>query len=107
MASKRRQATEPVNAGVRVPIPGRDEILARVARIAPILDRTAGDSERQRTLCAEAVTALHATGLFGLWAPTEVGGYDADLVTQLDVLISSSCGPSAARRVGRPASCRR
>lgn len=68
-------------------IPGRDEILARVARIAPILDRTARESERQRTLCAEAVTALHATGLFGLWAPTEVGGYDADLVTQLDVLI--------------------
>lgn len=68
-------------------IPGRDEILARVARIAPILDRTADKSERQRTLCTEAVTALHATGLFGLWAPTEVGGYDADLVTQVDVLI--------------------
>ena len=87
MASKRRPATEPAPAGMSAAIPGRDEILARVARIAPILDRTAGESERQRTLCDEALTALHATGLFGLWAPTEVGGYDADLVTQVDVLI--------------------
>ena len=83
MVSKRRPATEPALAGV----PSRDEMLARVARIAPILDRTAAESERERTLCAEALTALHATGLFGLWAPTEVGGYDADLVTQADVLI--------------------
>ena len=87
MASKRLPDTEPAGAGATAPIPGRDEILARVARIAPILDRTAGESERKRTLCTEALTALHATGLFGLWAPTEVGGYDADLVTQLDVLI--------------------
>lgn len=67
--------------------PGRGEILARVARIAPILDRTAAESERRRTLCPEALNALHATGLFGLWGPTEVGGYDVDLVTQVDVLI--------------------
>ena len=87
MASKRLPGTEPALAGVPGPIPTRDEMLARVARIAPILDRTAGESERKRTLCAEALTALHATGLFGLWAPTEVGGYDADLVTQVDVLV--------------------
>ena len=67
--------------------PGRGEILARVARIAPILDRTAAESERRRTLCPEALNALHATGLFGLWGPAEVGGYDVDLVTQVDVLI--------------------
>ena len=75
MASKRRPDTESL-AGVPAPIPRREEILARVARIAPILDRTARESELKRTLCAEALTALHATGLFGLWAPTEVGGYD-------------------------------
>ncbi|MCY3621637.1 MAG: acyl-CoA dehydrogenase family protein [Gammaproteobacteria bacterium] len=87
MASKRRPGTEPAPAGVPAPIPRPDEILARVARIAPILDRTAAESELERTLCTEALTALHATGLFGLWAPTEVGGYDADLVTQVDVLV--------------------
>ena len=87
MASKHLPHTEPALAGVLAPIPTRDEILARVARIAPILDRTASESEHERTLCAEALAALHATGLFGLWAPTEVGGYDADLVTQVDALI--------------------
>ena len=67
--------------------PSRDDILAKVARIAPILDRTAAESERRRTLCDEALNAFHATGLFGLWGPTEVGGYDVDLVTQVDVLV--------------------
>ena len=67
--------------------PSRDDLLAKVARIAPILDRTAAESERRRTLCDEALNAFHATGLFGLWGPTEVGGYDVDLVTQVDVLV--------------------
>ena len=64
------------------------DILVRVARIAPILDRTAADSERLRTLCPEAVDACHDAGLFGLWVPKEVGGFDADLVTQVDALVA-------------------
>lgn len=76
-----------IDAGMPGDIPSREQLLSRVARIAPILDRTAAASERLRTLCPEALAALHATGLFGLWAPKEVGGYDADLVTQVDVLI--------------------
>ncbi|MCE2426106.1 MAG: acyl-CoA dehydrogenase family protein, partial [Pseudomonadales bacterium] len=67
--------------------PSRDDLLAKVARIAPILDRTAAESAQRRTLCDEALNAFHATGLFGLWGPTEVGGYDVDLVTQVDVLV--------------------
>ena len=52
-----------------------------------LLNDTAAESERSRKLCAVAVNALHQAGLFGLWAPTEVGGYDTDLVTQVDVMI--------------------
>ncbi len=66
----------------------REELLAKVAKIAPILDRTAAESERRRTLCAEALDALHEVGLFGLWGPVEAGGLDADLVTQVDVLVA-------------------
>ena len=68
-------------------IPTRAELLQRVAKITPLLNDTAAESEHRRTLCEEAVDALHQAGLFGLWSPTEVGGYDADLVTQVDVMI--------------------
>ena len=63
------------------------EVLARIAEVTPILDRTAAQSERLRTLCPEAVDALHDAGLFGLWAPEAVGGFDVDLVTQVDALV--------------------
>ena len=62
-------------------------VLARIAEVTPILDRTAAQSERLRTLCPEAVDALHDAGLFGLWVPEAVGGFDVDLVTQVDALV--------------------
>lgn len=67
--------------------PARPELLLRVAQIAPLLSDTAAESEQLRRLCPAAVNALHESGLFGLWGPVEAGGYDADLVTQLDVLL--------------------
>ena len=63
------------------------EVLARIAAVAPILDCTAAQSEHLRTLCPEALDALHDAGLFGLWAPEAVGGFDVDLVTQVDALV--------------------
>lgn len=62
-------------------------VLDRIAEIAPILDRTAAESERLRTLCREATDAMHTAGLFGMWAPREAGGYDIDLVTQVDAIV--------------------
>lgn len=61
-------------------------VLDRIAEIAPILDRTAAESERLRTLCREATEAMHAAGLFGMWVPREAGGFDIDLVTQVDAI---------------------
>ena len=62
-------------------------VLDRIAEIAPILDRTATESERLRTLCQEATEAMHAAGLFGMWVPREAGGFDIDLVTQVDAIV--------------------
>ena len=62
-------------------------VLDRVAEIAPILDRTAAESERLRTLCREATDAMHAAGLFGMWVPREAGGFDIDLVTQVEAIV--------------------
>ena len=69
------------------PIPSHEELMQRVADISPLLERTATESEQLRTLCPAAVDALHEAGLFRLWGPTEAGGYNADLVTQVDVMI--------------------
>ena len=65
----------------------RASVLASVEQVAPLLDRTAARSERERTLCREALDALHDAGLFGMWVPREAGGLAADLATQVDALI--------------------
>ncbi|MYE24642.1 MAG: hypothetical protein F4Y01_11990 [Gammaproteobacteria bacterium] len=65
----------------------RASVLASVEQVAPLLDRTAAESERERTLCREALDALHDAGLFGMWVPQEAGGLGADLVTQVDALV--------------------
>ena len=62
-------------------------VLDRIAEIAPILVRTAAESERLRTLCREATEAMHAAGLFGMWVPRDAGGFDIDLVTQVDAIV--------------------
>ncbi len=69
-------------------IPSRETLLARIKEIWPLLDETATKSEQLRTLCPQALQALHGAGLFGLWVPTESGGYDTDLVTQIDVMVA-------------------
>ena len=68
-------------------IPTQADVLQRVARIAPLLSDTASVSEQQRTLCDDAVAALHREGLFRLWTPREVGGYDLDLDTHVMVCL--------------------
>lgn len=69
-------------------IPTQAELLERVASIASLLSDTASASEQQRTLCADAVAALHREGLFRLWTPREVGGYDLDLDTHVMVMLA-------------------
>ncbi len=68
--------------------PARAELIDRAEAIAPVLDATAAESETARRLCPTAVDALHESGLFGLWGPREAGGFDADLVTQLEVMVT-------------------
>ena len=68
--------------------PDCETILARVAEIYPLLDKTAAESEKARALCPEAVEALHQKGLFRLWVPTECGGYNLGLVSQIRVMVA-------------------
>ena len=66
----------------------RADLLARAATVRDALDATAAESESLRTLCPVAVDALHDARLFGVWVAEDAGGFDADLVTQIDVLMA-------------------
>ncbi len=68
--------------------PDCETILDRVEEIYPLLDETAAESEKARALCPQAVEALHQKGLFRLWVPTECGGYNLDLVSQIRVMVA-------------------
>src|SRR4051794_40323924 len=63
----------------------RDTLLAAVERVRPILQANADEAERLRALPEPAWRALHDEGLFVLKAPTELGGLEADPLTQLEI----------------------
>jgi indole-3-acetate monooxygenase len=66
-------------------VPTREALLAAVERVRPILEANADEAERLRTLPESAWRALHDEGLFVLKAPSELGGFEADPLTQIEV----------------------
>ncbi|MDA1076193.1 MAG: acyl-CoA dehydrogenase family protein [Proteobacteria bacterium] len=69
-------------------VPTREQLLRKVQDLVPVLKQSAAESEKQRRLCEQAVTGLREAGLFKLWCPREVGGYDLDFTTQIDVMMA-------------------
>jgi alkylation response protein AidB-like acyl-CoA dehydrogenase len=63
----------------------RERLLASVERVRPILEDNAEAAERLRTLPEPSWRALDEEGLFTLKAPAELGGSEADPLTQIDV----------------------
>ena len=64
----------------------RNELLAEVQSIAPILAEHAALSEKLGRLDAPSFEALRSTRLLGLHSPRELGGLEADPVTIVEVL---------------------
>ncbi len=64
----------------------RKALLQAVAGIRETLAADAEESERLRTLPEASVTALTDAGLFAMKCPRELGGAEADPVTQLEVI---------------------
>src|SRR5208337_4426290 len=64
----------------------RNELLAEVQSIAPILAEHAAMSEKLGRLDAPSFEALRSTRLLGLHSPRELGGLEADPVTIVEVL---------------------
>ena len=70
--------------------PGREEkrqvLLDAVAEVREVLEAGADQSEREGTLPQDSVDALYQSGLLALKLPAELGGAEADPVTQLEVI---------------------
>jgi indole-3-acetate monooxygenase len=64
----------------------REALLGAVEEIAPILRASGAKSEELGTLSPEAVAALRSKGIFKLKLCTEMGGAEADPVTEMMVL---------------------
>jgi alkylation response protein AidB-like acyl-CoA dehydrogenase len=64
----------------------RKQLLAALDDIADVLRSCADEAERIGTLPEPAWRALHDAGLFRLKSPRELGGFEADPVTQIEVI---------------------
>jgi alkylation response protein AidB-like acyl-CoA dehydrogenase len=74
----------------------RDELLATVARVRPQVERASLESETLRTLPPSSVDALTASGLLRIKLPAALGGHEADLLTQYEVLEAMAYADAAA-----------
>jgi alkylation response protein AidB-like acyl-CoA dehydrogenase len=64
----------------------RDELLAEVEAVAPILTEHAPESEKLGRLDESSVGALRETRLLCFGCPRELGGCEADPVTTMEIL---------------------
>ena len=64
----------------------RQTLLAAVARIRPAIEAAAGEGETLKTLPASTVALLDENGLLRMKLPEAVGGVEADLITQYEVI---------------------
>ncbi|MEV6648953.1 acyl-CoA dehydrogenase family protein [Amycolatopsis sp. NPDC051371] len=65
--------------------PSRDELVARVTALVPLLRSTADRAEEERRLAPEVIEALTEAGVFRLRTPARYGGYEVDTRTLVDV----------------------
>jgi alkylation response protein AidB-like acyl-CoA dehydrogenase len=75
----------------------RDELLAAVATISPMLKANADRAERDRRLPDENIAALEKAGIFRLLIPRRHGGLQVESRTFVDVVaqLGRACGSSA------------
>lgn len=66
--------------------PARDFLLQQVAKIGSLLNSQIPGEEAARRLSSESYEALYEAGVFKMKLPRVLGGFEADLVTQFEVL---------------------
>lgn len=76
--------------------PNRARLLAAARDVGPLLEKHAGESERERRLAVPAVEAMLDAGLFQCATPRELNGSAADPLTQLEVFETVAAADTAA-----------
>ncbi|MEV6912243.1 acyl-CoA dehydrogenase family protein [Amycolatopsis sp. NPDC051071] len=66
-------------------VPTREELVLRVAELAPALKKHSNWQEQNRRVHEESIEALADAGVFKLRRPKRYGGYEADTRTLVDV----------------------
>jgi 3-hydroxy-9,10-secoandrosta-1,3,5(10)-triene-9,17-dione monooxygenase len=74
-----------------------DGLLERIAAIRPILEKNADQTETDRRVVEENITALKDAGAFKIMVPQRYGGWQSDIRTKLEVSreIAKGCGSTA------------
>jgi alkylation response protein AidB-like acyl-CoA dehydrogenase len=72
-------------------------LVARAAALVPMLRERATSNESDRRLSPEVFEALAAADVFRMTAPKRFGGFEADFVTQCEVLaeVARGCGSAS------------
>jgi len=75
----------------------RADLVARAAKLRPLLAGNADLSDRERSVPAENITALGEAGLLSLMQPARYGGLQTDFRTLLEVSreVGRACGSTA------------
>ena len=68
-----------------------DELSAIVKSIEPVLRENAAEAEAKCELPKAAVDAVRKAGLFKLWVPESLGGWQVDPVTSFRVFEEHQC----------------
>lgn len=66
-------------------VPTREQLVAKVSDIAPVLRKHAAWSEENRRVHDESIEALADAGVFKMRTPIRYGGYESDTRTLLEV----------------------
>ena len=93
LLDKQRSATSNVQSADEATL---DQVLSRIAALAPMVARLAPDIEQGRRLPAELVSALKSARIYGMLVPRRYGGLELDPLSAFRAV----SGPGQARWVG-------
>src|SRR5687768_14798737 len=72
------------------------DLAQRAKDLVPLIDQHAAWTDENGRLHDEVVAAFHREGMFQMWVPKELGGFELNPVESLDVLALTSYADASA-----------